>query len=70
MLRESKDYSKHLAIFLTQHVVPDFKSPVDFVRARAFWVIDFFDEVITLLVNMVEISNILEFYHYFLDGLF
>ena len=30
--------------FLVAHVIPEFKSPVDFIRARAFWVIDYFDD--------------------------
>ena len=45
VLRESKAYSSSLPIFLTQFVIPEFRSPVPYIRARAFWIIDFFEEV-------------------------
>lgn len=43
ILRESKVYAAQVPAFLRLHVVPEFQSPVAFVRARAFWTIDMLD---------------------------
>jgi len=31
--------------FVIAHIIPEFQSPVPFIRARACWVIEYFEEV-------------------------
>lgn len=44
ILQESKDYNDYLAPFLTTFVLPEFDSPVAFLRSRACWVIEYFGD--------------------------
>jgi hypothetical protein len=44
ILRESKKYRSQLEVLLRQHIIPEFSSPAPFLRARAFWVLDYFEE--------------------------
>eukprot|EP01038_Epipyxis_sp_PR26KG_P009275 gene9275-12495_t len=45
ILKESPQYSPLLSPFLTAHVIPEFQSPIAFIRARACWVIEYFDDM-------------------------
>jgi hypothetical protein len=42
---DSKQYKDTLVPFLQTHILPEFKSPVAFLRARACWVIEYFSEL-------------------------
>ena len=45
VLSESKAYKVHVEPFFLQHVIPEFKSAVPFVRFRAFWIIEFYNDM-------------------------
>mmetsp|Transcript_23745 Transcript_23745/g.34001 ORF Transcript_23745/g.34001 Transcript_23745/m.34001 type:complete len:1123 (-) Transcript_23745:74-3442(-) len=45
ILLESNAYKNQLHPFLIYHVIPEFQSPVPFIRSRACWVIEYFNEV-------------------------
>lgn len=42
---DSQTYRGMVVPFLQAHVLPEFKSPVPFIRARACWVIEYFKEL-------------------------
>jgi hypothetical protein len=42
---DSPAYRSTLIPFLQHHVLPEFKSPVAFIRARACWVIEHFSDL-------------------------
>jgi hypothetical protein len=44
-MSESKDYAQHLFPFMINHVLPEFQSPIGFLRARACWCIDYFSDL-------------------------
>ncbi len=45
ILGDSKVYKAHLHPFLNAHVLPEFQSPVPYLRSRACWVIEYFHEL-------------------------
>lgn len=45
ILMGQKEYASTLEPFFTAHVVPEFKSPVPYIRSRACWVVDYFCEI-------------------------
>ena len=40
---ESKTYNKQLEPFFIQHIIPEFKCPIPYVRFRAFWVVEYYN---------------------------
>ena len=44
ILKESKTYRHLLEPLIVTHIIPEFKSPVAFLRSRACWVIEYFSE--------------------------
>lgn len=45
ILHDSKTHSGMLHPFLETHVIPEFQSPVAFIRSRACWVIEYFSDL-------------------------
>jgi len=45
ILKDSKTYESLLHPFLEAHVIPEFQSPVAYIRSRACWVIEYFHEL-------------------------
>ena len=44
-MMESPKYAPMLEPFIVSHIIPEFQSPVPYIRARACWVIEYFEEV-------------------------
>eukprot|EP01039_Chlorochromonas_danica_P004922 gene4922-5403_t len=45
IMSDNKTYAPHLFPFLMTHVLPEFKSPVGYLRARACWTIEYFSDL-------------------------
>lgn len=43
VLRENKTYKVQIEPFMLAHVIPEFTSPVPYLRFRAFWVVEYYD---------------------------
>lgn len=44
-MSDNKTYAPHLFPFLMTHVLPEFQSPVGYLRARACWTIEYFSDL-------------------------
>eukprot|EP01041_Mallomonas_annulata_P011336 gene11336-23725_t len=56
IMSESNKYKAQIEPFLTAHVIPEFQSPVGFMRCRASWAMEYFGD----LVNWKKCPEILK----------
>lgn len=44
VLEESKTFNKFIEPFFLQHVIPEFISPIPYIRFRAFWIVEYYND--------------------------